>query len=101
MKIANFSVERPVAISMLILAIVFVGLYALPNLGVSLMPTMSMPMATITTSYTGAAPAEVEKIITKPIESSVSFDQRCQRNQFDFFKRVFYGDGAVQLWGRY
>ncbi|MDD4767733.1 MAG: efflux RND transporter permease subunit [Desulfotomaculaceae bacterium] len=72
MKLADFSVERPVAISMLILMIVFVGLYSLPNLGVALMPTMSMPMAIISTSYQGAAPAEVEKVLTKPIESAVS-----------------------------
>ncbi len=72
MKIANFSVERPVAISMLILAVVFIGLYALPNLGVALMPDMDMPMVTISTSYEGAAPAEVEKTITKIIESAVS-----------------------------
>ena len=72
MKIADFSVERPVAISMLILAVVFIGLYALPNLGVALMPDMSIPVVTISTSYQGAAPAEVEKIITKPIESAVS-----------------------------
>ncbi|SFH15398.1 hydrophobic/amphiphilic exporter-1, HAE1 family [Desulfotomaculum arcticum] len=72
MKIANFSVERPVAISMLILTVVFIGLYALPNLGVALMPDMSIPVITINTSYSGAAPAEVEKVITKPIESAVS-----------------------------
>lgn len=72
MKIANISVERPVAISMLILAIVFLGIYSLPNLGVALMPNMSIPMVTISTSYQGAAPAEVEKVITKTIESAVS-----------------------------
>ncbi|TEB10786.1 efflux RND transporter permease subunit [Pelotomaculum propionicicum] len=72
MKIADFSVERPVAISMLIAAIIFIGLYSLPNLGVALMPNMSIPMAIISTSYQGAAPAEVEKLVTKPIESAVS-----------------------------
>jgi len=72
MKIADFSVERPVAISMLILAIVCIGLYALPSLKVALMPDMNMPMAIITTSYQGADPAEVEKAVTKPIESAVS-----------------------------
>lgn len=72
MKIADFSVERPVAISMLILAVVFIGLYALPNLGVALMPNMNIPVVTISTSYQGAAPAEVEKLISKPIESAVS-----------------------------
>lgn len=71
MKIADFSVERPVAISMLIAAIVFLGFFSLPNLGVSLMPNMSIPVAVISTSYMGAAPAEVESTISKPIESAV------------------------------
>jgi len=72
MKISDISVERPVAITMLILAVVFVGLFSLPNLGVALMPNMSIPMITVNTSYKGAAPAEVEKVITKTIESAVS-----------------------------
>jgi len=71
-KIADFSVERPVAISMLILAVVIIGLYALPSLKVALLPDMNIPVAIITTSYQGAAPAEVEKLVTKPIESAVS-----------------------------
>ncbi|MEL7563537.1 MAG: efflux RND transporter permease subunit [Dehalobacterium sp.] len=72
MKIADFSVNRPVAISMLILAIVCFGLFSLPNLGISLMPDMNIPVAIISTSYQNAAPAEVEKLVTKPIESAVS-----------------------------
>lgn len=72
MKIANFSVDRPIAISMLIIALVFLGLFSLPRLAVDLYPEMELPIAVIVTSYEGAAPAEVEKIVTKPIESAVA-----------------------------
>ncbi|ATW26354.1 efflux RND transporter permease subunit [Candidatus Formimonas warabiya] len=72
MKIADFSVARPVAISMLIIGVIFLGLFSLPNLGVALMPNMNIPVAIISTSYAGAVPAEVEKVITKTIESAVS-----------------------------
>lgn len=71
MKIADFSIERPVSIAMIVIAVIILGVYALPKLGIALMPDMSIPVITISTSYQGAAPAEVEKTITKPIESAV------------------------------
>ena len=57
---------------MLILAIVFLGLFSLPRLAVDLFPDMELPVAVVMTTYEGAAPAEVEKLVTKPIESAVS-----------------------------
>ncbi|CCO07526.1 efflux RND transporter permease subunit [Desulforamulus hydrothermalis] len=72
MKIADFSVDRPVAISMLIIALIFLGLFSLPRLAVDLYPEMELPIAVIVTSYEGAAPAEVEKLVTKPIEAAVA-----------------------------
>ena len=72
MKIADLSIERPLAISMLIIAIVLLGLFSLPRLAVDLFPDMELPVAVVMTTYEGAAPAEVEKLVTKPIESAVS-----------------------------
>jgi len=70
-KIADFSVDRPVAISMFIVALVILGLVSLPKLAVDLFPEMNFPVAIVVTSYEGAAPAEVEKMVTKPLESAV------------------------------
>lgn len=72
MKITEVSVDRPLAITMLILALVVLGLFSLPRLAVDLYPNMELPVAAIVTSYEGAAPAEVEKLVTKPIESAVA-----------------------------
>lgn len=72
MKITEISVDRPLAITMLILALVVLGLFSLPRLAVDLFPNMELPVAAIVTSYEGAAPAEVEKLVTKPIESAVA-----------------------------
>lgn len=72
MKLTDVSIERPLAITMLILALIVLGLFALPRLAVDLFPDMELPVAAIVTSYEGAAPAEVEKLVTKPIESSVA-----------------------------
>ncbi|AEG58889.1 efflux RND transporter permease subunit [Desulforamulus ruminis] len=72
MKIADVSVDRPVAISMLIIALIILGLFSLPRLAVDLYPEMELPIAIVSTSYEGAAPAEVEELVTKPIESAVA-----------------------------
>lgn len=72
MKITDVSVDRPLAITMLILALVVLGLFSLPRLAVDLFPDMELPVAAIVTSYEGASPAEVEKLVTKPIESTVA-----------------------------
>lgn len=71
MKIANFSVDRPVAITMLIIALVILGMVSLPKLAVDLYPDMEFPVMLVATSYDGADPAEVEKVVSKPMESAV------------------------------
>ena len=72
MKIADISVDRPVAISMLIIALVVLGLFSLPRLAVDLYPDMEIPVAIVSTSYEGAAPAEVEELVTKPLENAMA-----------------------------
>lgn len=72
MKIADISVDRPVAISMLIIALVVLGLFSLPRLAVDLYPDMEIPIAIVSTSYEGAAPAEVEELVTKPLEGAIA-----------------------------
>ncbi len=72
MRIVNFSVDRPVAITMLILALVLVGMVSLPRLRVDLYPDMNLPFVLVTADYEGASPAEVENLVTRPLESVLS-----------------------------
>lgn len=69
MKVAELSVKRPVAIAMLIIAICIFGFVSLPMLSVDLYPELKLPVSVVVTNYEGAAPGEVEKRISKPIES--------------------------------
>ncbi|MBN2430896.1 MAG: efflux RND transporter permease subunit [Acidobacteria bacterium] len=71
MKIVNFSVRRSVTTAMLMLALVVFGSVSYNRLAVNLLPDITYPSLTIKTEYEGAAPAEVEDVITKPIEESV------------------------------
>lgn len=71
MKIAEWSVKKPVTIAMLIIAVVLFGIISLPKLKVDLYPELNIPVAVVATSYEGAAPEEVENLISKPVESAI------------------------------
>ncbi len=72
MRISHFSVDRPVTIIMLLIAVVVLGAVSLSGISLDLMPEMNLPIAIVTTSYSGASPQEMENIITKPLESSLA-----------------------------
>ena len=67
----EIATERRVTIVMLMVAIGLFGLVSLSRLSLNLLPDISYPTLTIRTELTGAAPAEVENLITKPIEEAV------------------------------
>ncbi|MDR3601796.1 MAG: efflux RND transporter permease subunit [Desulfosporosinus sp.] len=68
MKIADISIRRPVTISMIMLVAILIGVIAMTGLPLELMPTMDLPIASVSTSFPGATPSEVEQQVTKPIE---------------------------------
>lgn len=71
MSLSGFSIKRPVTIAMLCIALVLFGVVSLPKLAVELFPELNLPVALVVTSVNGAAPAEVENLVTKPIEEAV------------------------------
>lgn len=71
MSIVSTVVNRPVTVAMFILAVMMFGMVGFSRLSVSLLPDLSYPTLTIRTENMGAAPAEIEQLITKPIEESV------------------------------
>jgi len=71
MDIVEFSVRRRVTILMVTLTFVLFGLIGLGALPVNLLPDLSYPTLTVRTEYTGAAPSEIETLITEPVEEAV------------------------------
>ena len=67
-KLAALCIRRPVFATMLILALVVVGLDAYRKLGVDYFPKVEFPFVTITTTLRGASPEEIESQVTKPLE---------------------------------
>jgi HAE1 family hydrophobic/amphiphilic exporter-1 len=71
MKIVEIATRRRVAIAMGAVTLVLFGLIALKDLKVNLLPDLSYPTLTVRTAYRGAAPEEVETLLTRPVEEAV------------------------------
>ncbi|MFQ6042620.1 MAG: efflux RND transporter permease subunit, partial [Candidatus Poribacteria bacterium] len=72
MKIVDLSVDRPVAILMVIFVIMFLGGIALYFLPLEMLPDITYPVLTVVTRYPNVAPEDIENLVTKPIEEVVS-----------------------------
>lgn len=66
-----FATRRRVTIAMITVTMLLFGLIALRSLKVNLLPDLSYPTLTVRTEYTGAAPAEIETLVTEPVEEAV------------------------------
>ena len=69
--LVEFATRRRVTILMMMVTLVLFGLIALSSLKVNLLPDLSYPTLTVRTEYTGAAPAEIETLVSKPVEEAV------------------------------
>lgn len=71
-KLAEICIKRPVFATMLIMALVVLGVDSYRRLGVDFFPKVEFPFVTITTVLPGAAPEEVESQVSKRIEEAVN-----------------------------
>lgn len=67
----EFSVKRKVTILMISIALVAFGIVGFLRLPINLLPSLSYPSLTVQTEFANAAPAEVEQLITRPVEEVV------------------------------
>ncbi|MET4614838.1 HAE1 family hydrophobic/amphiphilic exporter-1 [Stenotrophomonas sp. 2619] len=69
--LVEFATRRRVTIAMCTVTLMLFGVIALGNLKVNLLPDLSYPTLTVRTEYTGAAPTEIETLISEPVEEAV------------------------------
>jgi len=70
--LAALCIRRPVFATVLILALVVVGIFAYSTLGVDRFPKVDFPTITVTTRLVGASPEDIETEITDKIEEAVN-----------------------------
>jgi len=67
----DFSIRNPVFITMIMLALVVVGVIAYTSMPLDFFPDVSFPTMAVITVYPGAGPGEIETQVTKPIEEAM------------------------------
>jgi HAE1 family hydrophobic/amphiphilic exporter-1 len=71
MSLVGSALRRPVSTLATTMALVLLGAVSLGRMPVSLLPDVALPVLTIRTIYPGAAPEEVSRFISEPIENQV------------------------------
>ena len=71
MFLSDFSIKRPVAMVVIIIALMCLGLLALSKLRVNQIPDVEQPVLTVSINYPGASPDTVEREIINRIEKSL------------------------------
>ena len=72
MWLADISIKRPVFATMLILALVVLGIVSYPSIGVDLFPRVEFPIVNIKTVLKGANPEFIDIDVTDKIEEAIS-----------------------------
>ncbi|MEQ8167748.1 MAG: efflux RND transporter permease subunit, partial [Candidatus Eremiobacterota bacterium] len=71
MWLTDVAIKRPVFITMFFMALIVLGYRSVTLMPVDLYPKVDIPIITVTTTYAGAGPEEIETLVTKPIEDQV------------------------------
>jgi HAE1 family hydrophobic/amphiphilic exporter-1 len=72
MSLAELSIKRPIFVTCIVLSMLVIGWASFKSLSVDLFPDVNFPVITVTTRYPGAGPAEIETLISKPMEDEIS-----------------------------
>ena len=93
MNLPRFSVRNPVAVNLLMVAIVVGGLVAWMTLVREFFPTMESEQLLITVAYPGATPEEIERSVTRIVEREVEDVEGIE----EIRSRVFEGITLIQI----
>ena len=93
MNLPRFSVRNPVAVNLLMWAILIGGAYEMTNLVREFFPNSTPEMIFVTVPYPGATPEEVEKTVTLPIEREL----RGVENVKEIRSTVFEGVSLTEI----
>jgi len=70
--ISDVSLKRPIFATVIMLALMVLGLFSYRRLAVDQFPNVEIPVVSIITKYPGASPETVEREVTKRIEEAVN-----------------------------
>lgn len=72
MSIAKQVVNKPVTIFIIFCLVVGLAAFTVTQIPIDLFPDINFPMVVVYTTYEGAGPEQVEKVVTRPLEGALS-----------------------------
>ena len=72
MKLPELAIRRPVFAVVIFLVLSLLGAISFLRLPVDLMPDITLPTITVSTSYDGVGPEEMEELVSIPLERALS-----------------------------
>jgi HAE1 family hydrophobic/amphiphilic exporter-1 len=72
MLLSDVSIKRPVFATVLMIALITLGIFSYRRLAIEMFPDIEFPMLSIVTVFPGASPETVEREVTKRIEQAVN-----------------------------
>ncbi|MBK9061805.1 MAG: efflux RND transporter permease subunit [Acidobacteria bacterium] len=72
MFLSNLSIKKPVFATVLMLALVTLGIFSYRRLAIDMFPDVEIPVLSIFTRFPGASPETVEREVTKKLEQAVN-----------------------------
>ncbi|HQP20003.1 MAG TPA: efflux RND transporter permease subunit, partial [Phenylobacterium sp.] len=72
LRISAWAIKNPVPVAVLFIAMVLAGMVAYTGLPIKQFPNVQFPMVSVTVTQNGAAPAEMETQVTRPVEDALA-----------------------------
>jgi HAE1 family hydrophobic/amphiphilic exporter-1 len=72
MNLTRIAIDNPVFTTMMMVALLVMGLFSYRQLGIDQFPNVDFPVVVVSTNYPGASPETVESEISRKIEESVN-----------------------------
>ena len=87
------AIKKPATTLMLIVTMIVVGLLSLSQMPVALLPNFNIPVATVVTTWPGASPEDMDKLVTRKLEDAVSLVEGIK----DFYSYSSQGVSQIVL----
>src|SRR5215212_7575219 len=75
MFLSDVSIKRPVFATMMMLALVVLGIVSFRRLAIDEYPDITYPIVIVQTTYPGASPEVMERDVSRPVEEALNTTQ--------------------------
>jgi len=80
-RISAWAIRNPIPVALMFIALTIAGLVAYPKLLIKQFPNITFPAVLVSITQNGAAPAEVENQISRPVENAIAGIQNVKHVQ--------------------